>query len=66
MELTPPMISEPEKEKEIVPSVIDPMLLSLVHQSIIQQHATSVNLLVMTVKTESALPVQMASKHGED
>jgi len=52
-----PTTSKPEQEEDIAPSVIDPVLLSLVHQSIIQQHATSEDLQVTTVETEPVSPI---------
>ena len=54
------MISEPEQEEDVIPSAIDPVLFSLVHQSVIQQHATLGDLPVTTVEKESAPSVQMA------
>ena len=59
------MILEPEQEEGIAPPAIDPVLLSLVHQSITQQQATSGDLPVMTVETESAPSVQIAVEQSE-
>jgi len=56
-------ISELER-KEDIPLAIEPILLSLVHQSVTQQQATSGDLPMTTVETEFA-PIQMAPKHGE-
>ena len=35
-EVSPLATSEPEQEEEVTPLVIDPMLLSLIHQSVVQ------------------------------
>ena len=42
------------------------MLLSLIHQSIVQQQATPGDLLVATVKTEPVSPAQIALEQSED
>ena len=56
-EVAPQTTSEPEQEEDVTPPVIDPVLLSLVHQSIVQQHAILGELPVMTVKTEHVSPI---------
>jgi len=66
VEVAPPTIIEPKQEEDVVPSVIDPMLLSLVHQSIIQQHVTSGDLPVTTAETEPVSPIRMTPEQSED
>jgi len=53
------MTLEPDQEED-VPSIIDPMFLSLVHQSMTQQQATLEDFPVITVETEPVSPIQMA------
>ena len=60
------MTSEPKQEEDVLLPVIDHVLLSLVHQSIIQQQATSRDLPVTTVETEHVSPVQMAPEQSKD
>ena len=53
---------EPDQEEDIAPPVIDPVLLSLVHQ----QQATSGDLPMMTVEKEPVSPIQMAPEQSKD
>ena len=57
------MMSEPEQEEDVVLLAIDPVLLSLVYQSVTQQQGTLGDLPVMTVETESTPSVQIALEH---
>ena len=51
------MMSEPEQEEEATPSVIDLVLLGLVHQRAIQQQAASGDLPVATIEIEPILKI---------
>jgi len=37
VEVAPPVMSEPEQEEEATPPVIDPVMLGVIHQRVIQQ-----------------------------
>ena len=52
VKVAPPAILEPEQEEKATPPVIDPVLLSLVHQSVVQWQATLGDLLVAMVEME--------------
>ena len=48
-------MSEPGQEDEVTPPIIDPMLLGLVHQRVIEQQATPGDLSVATVEMEPSV-----------
>ena len=60
MKVAPLVMLEPEQEEKMTPSVIDPVMLGIIHQRVIQQQAAPGDLSVATIERE---PI---SEHGED
>ena len=65
-EVSPLATSEPEQEEEVAPPVIDLVLLSLVHQRVVQDMPHWGDLPVATVKMEHVSPTRTALEQGVD